>query len=200
MDGNRALEDLKFIRKVIEETKREVVYNGKDYIFWGILVIVGMLAMYIPIKLRLHFNYFYVWIVLIPVGWLYSFYSKRKNEKSFPKTYAGKLISSVWFAAGISMTLIGFVGTLSGNINPMSINSLLSVIMGIGYMVTGKILESKWLTNVSAGWWCGALILFFVRSEMQLLLMALMMLAFQTVPGIVIYQKYKKEMESRIDR
>ena len=47
MDEKTALEELQFIRKVIDEGKKSVVYNGKDYIFWGLIVIVGMMATFI---------------------------------------------------------------------------------------------------------------------------------------------------------
>jgi len=40
MDEKTALEEIRFIRSVMEESKKSIVYNGKDYIFWGIMFIL----------------------------------------------------------------------------------------------------------------------------------------------------------------
>ena len=58
MDEKTALEEIQFIRSVIEESKKSVVYNGKDYIFWGVIVIVGMMSTYLFQTSQVYFNYF----------------------------------------------------------------------------------------------------------------------------------------------
>ena len=192
MNENEALEELQFIRKVIEETKKSVVYNGRDIIFWGILVITGMMSTYIFHLAGVYFNYFWIWVGLIPVGWGYSVYNRSKIKEKHPATYAGKLFGYVWGAAGVAMTIIGFIGTTARAVDPMSISPLACVIVGSAYFVSGKIVESKWISNLSLGWWAGAIILFFVRTAESFLIMALLMLFFQTIPGIIIYRKYKQ--------
>ncbi|MGD1045690.1 MAG: hypothetical protein ABR936_10245 [Bacteroidota bacterium] len=197
MDEKKALEEIQFIRNVIEEGKKSVVYNGKDYIFWGVIVIVGMMSTYIFQMSHVYFNYFWIWVVLIPIGWIYSLYNRRVHKIKFPSTYAGRLMASIWGAAGIGMTIIGFLGTFSGTIKPMAISPILSIIMGSAYFISGKVVGVKWISYLSFGWWIGGLILFYVTSVYSFLIMALLMLFFQTIPGILIYRKYKKEVELR---
>jgi hypothetical protein len=126
---------------------------------------------------------------------MYSLYNRRVHHIKFPSTYAGKLIASIWGAAGIGMTIIGFLGTYSGTIKPIAINPILSIILGGTYFVTGKVVGAKWISNLSFGWWAGGLILLYVTSVYSFLIMALLMLLFQTIPGILIYRKYKREAE-----
>lgn len=194
MDQKTALEELQLIRKLIEETKKSVVYNGKDYIFWGILVVVGMMLTYTFHIMEAGINSFWIWIVLIPIGWAFSFYNRSKMKEKYPSTYAGKLIGAVWGAAGISMTIIGFVGPSMGAINGSAISPILCIIMGSAYFVCGIILEVRWIKNLSFGWWLGGILLFYVRSIESLIIMASLMSFFQTIPGIIIYRKYKKDM------
>ena len=194
MDQKTALEELQYIRKIIEETRKSVVYNGKDYIFWGILVIVGMLTTYIFHITGLYFNYVWIWAVLIPVGWLYSIFNRKSMKEKHPSTYSGKLIGYVWGGAGVAMTIIGFVGPVFGTIQAMAISPLACIIMGSAYFVTGRIVESKWLSNLSIGWWIGGIILFYVTTIESFLIMALLMLFFQTIPGIFLYRKYKQDL------
>ncbi len=197
MDEKTALEEIQFIRKVIEEGKKSIVYNGKDYIFWGVIVIVGMISTYIFHMSQVYFNYFWIWVVLIPIGWIYSLYNRRVHHIKFPSTYAGRLMASIWGATGISMTIIGFLGTSSGTVHPIAISPILSIIMGSAYFISGKVVRVEWISYLSLGWWIGGIILLYVTSVNSFLVMALLMLFFQTIPGIVIYRKYKKEMEVR---
>jgi hypothetical protein len=195
MDEKTALEEIQFIRSVMEESRKSIIYNGKDYIFWGVIVIVGMMSTYIFQMTHVYFNYFWIWVVLIPVGWIYSFYNRRVLKIKFPSTYAGRLMVSIWGSAGIAMTIIGFLGTYSGTIKPMAISPLLSIILGSAYFISGKVVGVKWISYLAFGWWIGGLILLFVTSVYSFLIMALLMLFFQTIPGILIYRKYKKEVE-----
>lgn len=197
MDEKTALEELQYIRKVIDEGKRSVVYNGKDYIFWGIIVILGMMATFISILNKIHFNYFLIWVVLIPIGWFYSLYNKREHKIKFPTTYAGRLIGAIWGSAGIAMTIIGFIGYSLGAIKPMSISPLCAVIMGSAYFVSGKIVDVKWISMLSIGWWAGGVLMFYITNVYSFLIMALLMLFFQTIPGIFIYKNYKEEMAAK---
>lgn len=194
MDDKTALEELQFIRKVIDETRQSVVYNGKDYIFWGVLVIIGMMSTYILAVNEIYFKYFYIWLVLISIGWAFSIYNGRKQKGKHPSTFAGKLIGMVWGVSGIAMTIIGFIGTVSGMVNPMAISPIACIIMGGAYFLTGKLCEAKWMSNLSYGWWIGGIVLLFVKTVESFLIMSLLMLFFQTIPGIIIYRKYKKEI------
>ncbi len=197
MDEKTALEEIQFIRKVIEDTKRNVMYNGRDYIFWGILVIFGMMATYLFHLNQIYFNYIWIWVVLIPIGWIYSFINRKSIKEQHPSTYAGKLLGTVWLAAGIAMTIIGFIGPVLGAIKPMAISPIACIITGSAYFISGIIVEEKWIRNLSFGWWIGGIVLLRVVSAESFLIMAVLMLFFQTIPGILIYKKYKEEMAAK---
>jgi hypothetical protein len=195
MDEKTAIDELQFIKKVIEDSRKSMTYNGLDYIFWGILVIIGMLIQYFAILSQVYFNFFWIWAVLIPIGWVFSFYNARSKKEKLPRTFSGRIISAVWGAIGFGMTLLGFIGTMSGAIKPWFISPLLSVFLGTGYYITGKIVEAKWISNLAFCWWIGAIVMFYYHGVHSIMMMALMMLFFQTIPGIIIYIKFRKEQE-----
>jgi hypothetical protein len=197
MDEKTAIDELQFIKKVIEDSRKSITYNGMDYIFWGIIVIVGMLIQYFALLRHNYFNFFWIWAVLIPIGWVFSFYNARSKKEKLPRTFSGRIISAVWGATGIGMTLLGFIGTMSGGINGEFVSPILSVVLGTGYYITGKIVEAKWVSNIAFCWWIGGIVMFYYHGVHSILIMALMMLFFQTVPGVIIYRKYKKEQEAK---
>lgn len=194
MDENIALEELQFIRKVIEDSKRSVIYNGMHYIVWGILVIAGMCLNYLVLLNHMYFNYFWIWAGVVVIGWIFSFIYGGKEAERQPRTFALKIVNSVWFATGVGMTVLGFIGPFSGAIQPVFISPVLSVLLGAAYLITGRIFESEWFSNLSIGWWAGAIVMFYFPGIHSLIIMAIMMLLFQTVPGIILFRKYKQEM------
>ncbi|MGE5498172.1 MAG: hypothetical protein ACM3Q2_08885 [Syntrophothermus sp.] len=194
MDQNTAFEELQFIKRVIEDSKRSIVYNGMHYIVWGILIIAGMLLNYYFLRQHIYFNYLYEWAAIVFIGWVFSFYYSKRLDKKGPKTFALKIIATVWLAAGVAMTILGFIGPLSGAISGSFISPVLSVILGMAYLITGVIFESRWFSWLSAGWWAGAVFMFYYPGIHTLFIMALLMLFFQTLPGIILYRKYNQQM------
>ena len=195
MDEQTALEDIKFIKRIIDDSKRITIDNGMGYVFWGIIVTIGLLANYIMAVLNIKISFIWIWIVLIGFGWIYTIISYF-SRKSKPRvcTYAGKLLRLIWLSCGIAMTLIGFIGVFSGAIDGSYISPILSSILGVGFMLSGFIYDLRWVRNLSIGWWIGATVMFVYPGLHSILVMAFMMLAFQVVPGLIIYNKFKKEI------
>ena len=109
MEEKSALEELQYIRKVIEETKKALIFNGLDYIIWGSVIAAALICTYISAiyEIYKYFNPFWIWTILVPVGWIFSFvYGRRKRNKQ-PIAYAGKLLNALWAASGIAMMIIG---------------------------------------------------------------------------------------------
>lgn len=193
MDDRTAIDELVFIRKVIEDSKRSVVENGIGYIFWGILVFIGLILVYLGIVFHLPTNSAWIWVVLIGFGWSYTIIANIKKHRKKPvKTFAGQILMSVWISAGIAMTIFGFVATSSGVIQGYGVSPLISLILGTAYFISGIVYDCKWVKLLSAGWWIGGIAMFYIHSMHQILVMALMMLVFQVIPGFVFYFNSKK--------
>ena len=91
------------------------------------------------------------------------------------------------------MTLFGFIAPLSGAVNGVFISPMISVVLGIAYFVSGFLYDSKWISFLSFGWWGGAIIMFFYPGMQVFLVMSLMLILLQIVPGIILYIKFRKE-------
>jgi hypothetical protein len=194
MTDKNAIDELVFIKKVIEDSKKSVLENGVGYIFWGVLVFFGLMSVYLKFVYNLPYNPNWVWFILIGFGWAYTIISNvKKDRKTGVKTYAGQMLMSVWIGAGICMTIIGFISTASGMIHGMAISPLLATVLGMAYFISGMIYNSKWVKLLSAGWWLGGIGMFFIANINQILVMASMMLFLQVIPGFIFYFNSKKE-------
>jgi len=194
MNENTAVEELTFIKNIISESRKSFALSGKPYIFWGILIVVGLLLEFLRDVNNWNFSKMYfVWIGLISIGWGYAYFESRKHKSKVKSiSFGGKILGGVWLACGISMTIFGFIGTISGAIKGLYISPVLSLVLAIAYFVTGTVYDFKWLRNLSIGWWGGAIFMFFFPGQQTNLIMAFMMIAFQIVPGIVLLKKVKE--------
>lgn len=195
MDAQKAELELSVIKKIMEDSRKAICNNGWHYIFWGAVVSIALIANYIMLLMNAYEYYVgWMWLVLM-VGAAITdgIYERRKEKQRAVKTFAGDLLGSLWFAGGIAMFIFGFMGTISGAYNPIFICPVISTVLGVAFYASGEIQQLKWQKLLAFGWWLGAILLFLFPSVHTLLIFALMLTFFQTIPGIILNRKYKKE-------
>lgn len=198
MEVQQAEFEISYIKKMMEDSRRSLGESGIGYIMWGVLVVIGIVFNYLRIIDATQINPLYVWIIVIGLGWVVTIWGMKKAKKQHnPRTMLGRVLSSVWIAAGISMTLIGFTGTMSGSIGGYSVLPLMSIVLGIAYFVSGTVYSEKWIKLIGFGWWAAASGFFYWKNVNSLLVFAFLMVVFQIVPGIYFYIKWRKQYSNK---
>ena len=184
-DTTQAELELSVIKKIMEDSRTLVLNNGWHYIYWGIVVTCALIANYIMARMSVAVNYQgMMWFVLMTSAAITGAIIERfVDKKRKVRTFAGKLLGSLWFAGGIAMFMFGFMGTISGAYNPVFICPIISTVLGVTYYTSGAIQQLKWLQRLSYGWWAGAIVTFIYPGIHTLLIFAFMMICFQTIPG-----------------
>lgn len=193
-EEKNALDELLFIKKVIQDSRRIVVDDGMGFIVWGILVTIGMICGYFKFLLNLQFDYVWAWVIIISAGWIYSFFAFYKRKARKTRSYVGRIIGCLWFSFGISMTVVGFGGYYTHAIYGEQISSIIAVLLGAAYYLSSVIYEWKWFKLIGLLWWAGGFILFHMRGFEQFLIMAGLLTFGQVLPGIILYIKSKKQL------
>ena len=189
-----AQQELAFIKKIMTDSRKILIDDGKGTIFWGLLVSFGLLITYLSIAQRWEVSLGWFWPALIGFGWIYTIVTGIKHErKRRVKTFAGKIMGAVWIGFGISATILGFIGTISGAYHSVFVCPLIAVLLGTGYLVSGLLYGKSWVSYLSLAWWGGAILMFFMQNLETLLIMISMMILFQVIPGIILYREFKKE-------
>lgn len=188
-------QEIALIRQIMEETKRVTRDNGKYYIFWGVVVTIGLLLSYLAIKLSWGLNIGLIWVICIGFGWMGSLaigYRDRLKQKS--ETFSGKVLAMTWLGCGITLTILGFVGTSTGGIKLGALSAVMATVLGIGYFISSVLYPHRWFIYFAIGWWLGGIIAFIWQGVESILILSIMMLMFQVVPGFILYFRYKKEI------
>ena len=197
MDQQTAQQELAFVKKVIDDSRKLLIYDGKDMIVWGGLVTLGMLLMFGKFHLEVGPPVFLTWIVLIGAGWLYSMWRGMKMKNTHRvTTFSGKMMGTIWLASGLCMTIVGFGFTASGLIAGWAINPVISLFMGLAYFSSATILGMRYLYVAGFSWWIAALVMAFWTGPHTFLIFAALMIAFHIVPGIIFYNKWKAEYKT----
>ncbi len=198
INSSQAELELSEIKKIMEESRRIMVDDGLGFIIWGSLVAAGLISSYLSVLGYLAWNITsFAWIALIGSGWIITIIQVRKEKRERRAvTFAGKVAGAIWGSAGVTMTIIGFVGTYTGLVRGMGISPLMACVLAAAFFVSGVIYNDKTFRYLSIGWWAGALVMFFWHSPHTLLLFALMIIFMQVLPGFVMYKKWKKEIKA----
>jgi len=197
MDELTAQEEIAFIKKVMQDSRKVILTDGIEFIYWGVIVTICLLFTYFtaeqhmtgPINMVSIF-----WTIFMLIGGLGSaVFLKRRYKSAEAKSLAAIVLGKIWLANGIGMILAGFVGGFSGAIHGVFISPLMSCFLGGSYFISGFIYGKKWISYLALLWWLGAVIMFIFPGLYVVLMMAIMMILFQIVPGITLYRESRKE-------
>jgi len=195
MDKARAQEELAFIMKVMEDSRRTMLDNGKQYVLWSVLVLLGIAAKYALDDVGVVFNPAYLWVPIIAVGWLVSFLIRRSTYAEIRvKTFGHRTLEAVWTGWGVAIPILTLVGYFSGAIESWAIAPVVATLFGSACLTAGLITANAWLRNTAILWWLGAVFMFLAPSEYSPLVLAGMFVLLQLVPGAVLYRKWKREL------
>jgi len=186
--------ELLYIKKIIEESRRNVCSSGIHLMVWGIIISIALVVSWFLAKFNFHGMTEWIhWVLVIGCGWLFELiYNQKVERKRSVRTYSEKVDGFMWLSIGITMTMIGFVGTATGAVSPLYLLPILCTILAVGYFTSGVLYDAKWIRNLAFGWWTGAVIMFIFPGLYHLLFMAGLMIFFQTIPGIIISRTWGK--------
>lgn len=194
---SKAEEEISVIKKIMEDSKQAIVDNGWHYIYWGSIVTAALVTNYIMVLQNVSVNsQGMLWFIsMTGAAILEGIIEKKREKHTKVKTFAGKLLNTLWSGSGICMFILGFAGTLSGAYNAIMIFPLISIILGMAYLISGIIQNVKWLSALCAFWWSGAVLLLLFPGIHSMLIFAAMIVCFQIIPGVVMFTRSKKELK-----
>ena len=197
MEENQVIEDIRYIKQMIENNRRMLVDNGIIYIGTGIFTVVGTIITYL-----LDFWGFYSSIPTLWLAMTLAFViiiiavQNTRKKKQAKKTFASQVFNATWGACGAPVFVVSILFFTTGNVSINTFFTVIATSLGIGYYLTGVINNLKFMRLLAFGWWGGAVLALMWNkigsaSQLSMLFVALIFL-FELIPGIIIYIKWKK--------
>lgn len=197
MEQNQVLEDIGFIRQMIENNRRSLVDNGIIYISTGVYVVIGAVLSYILESGGKGGWVAYLWLALMAILIGFNLLARLRIEKERrKKTFGSQVFNAVWTACGIPVVIVSFLFLVTHLITMNVLFACISACLGIGYYLTGVINDLGFMKVLAFGWW-GSLVcsIFwgYIGQDYQLgLFFTFLVFILEVVPGIIIYRKWKR--------
>jgi hypothetical protein len=200
MAPNDAQEQLDFIKNVIHESRKTIQNDGKMYLLWGIIALIGLFNTYFA---HLYKNIFllqnsgFVWIILVGFGLILSLFELKKMHRAKVRFFADRVLSGIWIGCGFAMIILGIYAPWINAYPGSYVSAVLAVVMGVGYFATGYVTNYRWFTIFGIAWWLGSLFMFNTPNLNTLLLFIVMTICFQVIPALIIYWKYNHKVSEK---
>ncbi|MGO9777638.1 MAG: hypothetical protein ACLQGT_06455 [Terracidiphilus sp.] len=141
---------LSLIESMIAEGRRTTESWGWTFVLWGV-------AYYVAIAWDILGHNPWAWVITMTIAWLLMMAilwrkAKQQTEKK-PSTWAGRSISSIWTALGISMMLLFPAMGFSGRFTPQTFVAVAGAMLGMTNAASSMILKWKAQLACAVVWW-----------------------------------------------
>jgi hypothetical protein len=197
MEENKMSEQESFnlINEMIGKAKKSYVTKGIASIVWGVLIVFCSLISWSQAHFKYDLN-FDIWLLamLALIPQLY-FSVKERRSKKF--TAHDEVTSGyIWTAFGVSI----FILSLYFSHQPQGgqSSSLVMMLYAIPTFITGGMCKFKPMIIGGIICWAGSIISVFTSTEIDLLLMAACGLFAWFIPGVILWNRYKKQQAANV--
>jgi hypothetical protein len=180
-----ARQSIEIITRMISQAKDKAQQNSFYFLFWGWIVVLANVGMFILTMLEYSMPYI-VWAITIP-AWIFTMYRAFTQGKHSGGTssHFDRISGSIWISFGIVVfTLVAFGRTINFQINP-----IILLISAIPTFSSGVILKFKPFMVGGILFWLSSIISFLVPMEFQPLIGAVALAGGYLVPGYMLKTK-----------
>jgi hypothetical protein len=191
-----AEDELSFIKKVMEDSRRYTIDNGVGFILWGILGVIGMGVIFAGGIMGFEVNALYLWLAIFLIGFAITYFTSRRESRVCKvSTFAGRMLGAVWIGCLLTVFMIFFIPFFFPDVPGRLLTSVIVLVIGAGYFISSFIFNYRWIMYNAFAWWAGAfVIMIFKIPYFGLIVLSVLFIFFQVVPGMVLYNKWKKEL------
>jgi hypothetical protein len=181
---------LKVIYAMIESAKSKIGKNYFYYLFWGYLVMATCLIEYLLMVWAKYPQHYLVWSILMPLGAVITiiFYMGQKKAV-ISKTFIDTTMGYFWAGWVVSFLIMLLFVNLKHEYN--LILPLSMTMYGLGIFVSGGMVSFRPLILGAIVAWLASVAAFFVHYQIQLMIMAGVVIVAYIVPGHILKNKSK---------
>lgn len=189
-------ESLQLIGEMIGKAKRSYITTGAASIVWGILIIICSLLTWWQLFTR-HFIGFDIWLLVFVAVIPQVYFSIKEKKKRNFVSHDALTMTYVWSTFGICIFLLSFYNAKFADVANNS-TSLFMLLYGIPTFITGGIFKFKPMIIGGLICWILSLGSMFTEIKTDMLLMAACGLFAWLIPGLILWNRYKKQQHCNV--
>lgn len=189
MDDRPEARDVEAMRQIMEQAQDGAPDSGRHFLLWGVVTVAGLLGTYANLN-GSRATVGAIWGVSIAIGWLAAMWiGYRERRRARVRNLLSGVLAGIWIGTGISATLATAAGLYLRLIAPEALPGVICIVLGGGFFASSFAYRSLWLRAVAFGWWGGGVAMLVWPGAYTLLLMTGMVIAFDIVPGALLYRR-----------
>jgi len=209
----RAVEDLEYIRRVIEEARRATVESNPLFFLWGGVTWAAVLLTYAFVFVTRNLQgpnllpyVGWVWWVLTGAAALYTVgYMILKRRRNPLSTLSVRILRSVWQSCLIGILLLVYGGALAARLHgyELSVALLLAtvtVLLAFAFFVMGGVYELPALRRLGPAFWAGAALMLLLPSDWAPLLYGLVVGTGFLLTGTLLHRQGQRRSSGSAHR
>ncbi len=188
-DNFSEVESLKLINEMIGKSKKSYNTKGIASMVWGLLITFCGLVNWAEIHFNKNFGDVWLLTLIALIPQIY-FSIKERRSKNFV-AHNEITTNYIWIAFTLSMFITSFYFSHFGMGN---VSTLIMMLFGIPTFIIGGM--NKFTPMIVGGTFCWAasIVSIFTTIQIDLLLMAACGLFAWLIPGVILWDRYKKSM------
>jgi drug/metabolite transporter (DMT)-like permease len=190
-----AQEELAFIKKIMDDTQKVLIDNGKIYILWSALAIIAIILKLVKEELNIMINNLWLYIPVLVVGSIISYFLKKKVDMQIPvKKITNRILKGMWSGFAVTVTILVVIGYISGSVNSWAIPSIIAALIGSIHYSSGIVLQNRLIMYSAPAWWTYAVVTLFWPGAYMVPMLAVMFFVFQFLPAVLLYRRWKNDI------
>jgi hypothetical protein len=187
-------ESLKLIDEMIHKARQSYITRGIALMVWGVLIIVCSLLTWAQVKFRFSTG-FDVWLLvfLAVIPHVYFAIKERKHRKFVG--HDEQIMIYVWTTFGVCIFLLSFYNANFGNQHS---TTLFFILYGVPTFITGGVFKFKPMIFGGIICWLFSIVSVYTSFSVDMLMMAASGLVAWLIPGIILWENYKKEKGNNV--
>ncbi len=187
-----AQDDLALIRRLMMDSRRLLVDSGRQYVLWSVLALLGIALKYLLDALGNPFPAAWMWLGIFAVGALFTcLLGRRSRRETGAVTFAQRILTSVQTGWGAGIPILTLIGYYTGAISSWAIPPVVATTFGSACYILGVLSGNRWFRNTAFAWWAGAVVMFLMRNEHTILIIAALFIILQLIPGLILHRRWK---------
>lgn len=200
MNQTDAQGEIRYIREMIDQTRKITAGSWMFFLIWGVTVMLGVAGMYVLSGLSKYHLIWINWIVFMLAGVIVTVlfgrnFERRTGARTYPQIATGHLS----IACGAGFMLTGFIFPMSGLYTWGLIPVLIALIAGIYAFTLGGIFEWNLLKWCGFLWWLGSAGMIFLQEDYRALLFIPLILIGYITPALVLRSMDRKQRDRNAD-
>lgn len=181
-------QSLQLINEMIGKAKRSYTTKGIASMVWGSLIIFCSMVTWIQVKFNFTIGFEIWWLLMLALIPQIYFSIKEKKDKKFVG-HDEQTVSYVWITFTICIFITSFYNS---KYDSESSTTLIMMMYGIPTFITGGIFKFKPMIIGGIICWMISILSMYTSFATDLLLMATCGLFAWLIPGIILWNRYKK--------